>query len=152
MKAFFSRFWETAQKETRGVILLKPHGSLPAGKYSYLEFYCDDLQCNCQRVTLRVHADTDEELRHPLAQIGFGWGSLAFYKQWLRDDALAEEAVGVSLSGPPDDDNARFFMDIIANDLTNNPDLAERYKRHYTQFREAARKENKTKLPKSKKR
>ena len=54
MIPFHSLFSELAQREVRCVHLGAAPDSasgpaLPADEYAYLEFYCDDLDCDCRR-------------------------------------------------------------------------------------------------------
>ena len=61
MIPFHSLLPELAQREVRCVHLgAAPEGApepaLPADAYLYLEYYCDDLDCDCRRVFLEVIA------------------------------------------------------------------------------------------------
>ena len=59
MIPFHSLFTELAQREVRCVHIgdgpdPAANVSLPADEYVYLEYYCDDLECDCRRVFLEV--------------------------------------------------------------------------------------------------
>ena len=61
MIPFHSLLPELAQREVRCVHLgptadLASEPALPADEYIYLEFYCEDLDCDCRRVFLQVIA------------------------------------------------------------------------------------------------
>lgn len=52
---FTQMFPEVAEIETRSITLLN-HPTLPADKYYFAEFYCDDPACDCRRVIVSVMA------------------------------------------------------------------------------------------------
>ncbi len=58
MTPFHSLCPEVAQREVRCVHLEEVPGHEPTGppadEYAYLEFYCEDLQCDCRRAFLQV--------------------------------------------------------------------------------------------------
>jgi hypothetical protein len=61
MIPFHSLFPELAQREVRCVHIGPAPNSVPdiglqADEYIYVEFYCDDLECDCRRVFLQVIA------------------------------------------------------------------------------------------------
>ena len=61
MPPFHSLLPELAQREVRCVHLgatteTTPEPALPADEYLYMEFYCEDLNCDCRRVFLQVIA------------------------------------------------------------------------------------------------
>ena len=67
MVPFFTRFPEIAERETRSVFL-KNHEGLPDGEYAFLEHYCDEPGCDCERVIVNVV--TPKRPTEPLAIIG----------------------------------------------------------------------------------
>jgi hypothetical protein len=57
---------------------LKKSPHLPDGDYTFIDTYCIDASCDCQRTLIQVlfngvHVST----------IGFGWESPKFYKNWM---------------------------------------------------------------------
>jgi hypothetical protein len=61
MIAFHSVLPEIAQREVRCVHLqdmpgVPPGSALAAGEYAFVEFYCEDIECDCRRVFLQVIA------------------------------------------------------------------------------------------------
>ncbi len=56
---FVSRFPELGGRETR-VATFMEGGEVPAGKYFFLEYYCDDQDCDCRRVIIRVVLESPE--------------------------------------------------------------------------------------------
>jgi hypothetical protein len=76
MTPFHSLLPELAQREVRCVHLggapdTASEPALPADEYAYLEFYCDDLKCDCRRVFLQVIAKGQGLRQHQL-RVGKG--------------------------------------------------------------------------------
>ena len=89
MEPFHERFLETAEKETRCMII--PSGKkLPEGEYFLTESYCNDSSCDCRRVFINIIHN--QEI---VATIGYGWEDLPFYERWLADKELTKEAVAL---------------------------------------------------------
>ena len=83
MRAFFQQCPETAQTETI-VLRFSDNEHVPDGDYDFVEFYCDELDCNCQRVVIVViPSDLSQQ---PLAAVNYGWESKEFYREWSHDD------------------------------------------------------------------
>jgi hypothetical protein len=96
MIPFHSVLPEIAQREARCVHLqavpgATPSSGLSAGEYAFLEFFCDDLDCDCRRVFLQVIA------RHPqdkiLASINYGWEKESFYRKRMSWDPDAPRQI-----------------------------------------------------------
>lgn len=128
MAAFASRFPEIAARETRSVTL-RGHAVIPDGEYGFLEFYCDEDDCDCRRVLLMVVS------RDPsvpvLATINYGWESRDYYAKWMGDAKFADEAYGaqLELSGR----QSQFAPALLKLFLGSvmDPAYVERLKRHY---------------------
>ena len=91
--AFDFYFPEIARLETRSATMRDdPH--LPDGDYGFVEFYCDDPACDCQRVIIEVISRRTEKAE---ATISYGWGTLRHYEKWIGDRATAKQMVGLSL-------------------------------------------------------
>lgn len=58
---------ELAQRETRDITILPPERRIPPGRYSFIETYCQDPDCDCRRVLLKVFS---HELKQTVATIG----------------------------------------------------------------------------------
>ena len=55
MIPFHSVLPELAQREVRCIHLgAAPDSDFPADEYAYVEYYCNDLACDCRRVFLKV--------------------------------------------------------------------------------------------------
>src|SRR5258707_14016392 len=85
MIPFHSLLPELAQREVRCVHLgLAPGSDLPADEYAYIEYYCDDLECDCRRVFLEVIAK--DQPGKVFASIGYGWEKESFYRKRMAWD------------------------------------------------------------------
>src|ERR1017187_7310783 len=97
MIPFHSVFPELAQQEVRCVHLgpapdAVSESALPADEYIFLEFYCDDLDCDCRRVFLQVIAKGQPG--NVFASIGYGWEKESFYRKRIpRDPDAAKGTV-----------------------------------------------------------
>src|SRR5439155_1525431 len=58
--AFDKLCLETAERETRTIILQCARAGLPAGSYQFLEMFCDESGCDCRRVMFSVFGATAE--------------------------------------------------------------------------------------------
>jgi len=59
MIEFHSLCPEVAQREVRCVLIGPgPEPGPPADEYPYVEFYCEDLTCDCRRVFLQMIGDS----------------------------------------------------------------------------------------------
>jgi hypothetical protein len=86
MVPFFSKVGERAFKEM-GTLIVVEGESPPAGPYGFLEFYCDEIDCDCRRVLLQViRPDTVGKV---WATINFGWEKPEYYRAWSHDAGMA---------------------------------------------------------------
>ena len=109
--------------------------ALPADEYAYLEFYCDDLNCDCRRVFLQVVAKGQPG--KIFASIAYGWEKESFYRKRMPWDP--DEARGtVRGELDPLNEQSEFAEDFL--DLFRRVELDEPYRlrlrRHYQLFRE----------------
>jgi hypothetical protein len=136
MIPFHSVLPEIAQREVRCVHLGPGADSpLPADEYVFLEFYCDDLTCDCRRVFLQVIAKNQPG--KIFAGISYGWEKESFYRKrmpWNPDEARGT----VRGELDPFNEQSEFAEDFL--DLFKRFLLDERYRmrlrRHYLLFRE----------------
>ena len=140
MISFHSLLPELAQREVRCVQLggtpesaAKP--ALPADEYAYLEYYCNDLNCDCRRVFLEVVARGQPG--KIFASIGYGWEKESFYRQrmpWAPDEAKGT----VRGELDPLNEQSEFsevFLDLFQRVVLDEP-YRLRLRRHYQLFRE----------------
>jgi hypothetical protein len=134
--SFHLYFREIAEKETRTVTILREDNIVPKGSYGLIEMYCDDINCDCQRVFLEVY---DWERRKSMAFIAYGWESKEFYRRWLRMDnptAIRELQGPILNPGSPQSKYAPAFLKIVKDVVLSDPAYIERLKRHYQIFKE----------------
>jgi len=127
---------ETAERETRTIILRGASAGLPAGSYEFLEMFCDESGCDCRRVMFSVFCSTTTAME---AVIAWGWESLEFYERWLGldDPDLAREMKGPILNlASPQSRKAPAILKLAANLLLTDAAYVARLKRHYAMFRE----------------
>src|SRR2546427_7823546 len=96
MIPFHSLLPEIAQREVRCIHLqavpgVTPISSLSAGEYAFVEFYCDDLECDCRRVFLQVIARHRQD--KILASINYGWDDESFYRERMPHDPDAPRQI-----------------------------------------------------------
>lgn len=73
---FFETFPEKMKTDLRTIMFEEVTDGIPVGIFLFMEYYCTDLNCNCQHVSIKVlHAksSTDKNLRE-VATIGYTWG------------------------------------------------------------------------------
>lgn len=84
MSRFLDKFPGLGVQETRSAEVL-PGQALPAGQYGFIEFYCEDRNCDCRRVILSVlRPQTGQKI---WATIGYGWEPAEFYDKWNHGSA-----------------------------------------------------------------
>ncbi len=136
MIAFHSRFPELAARETRCLHVLTPDGSLPPGEYGYLEHYCEQPDCDCRRVLLRV---TSAHSPHTvLATINYGWECAEFYTRWMHGDAQAGRKITAASLDPlhPQSKYADYLLNFFQKEMITDPDYVARLARHYQIFKQ----------------
>src|SRR5439155_4036687 len=89
MIPFHSLLPEIAQREVRCIHLgaapgESPDSGLSAGEYAFVEFYCEDLDCDCRRVFIEVIARHQQD--QVLASINYGWDEESFYRKRMSWD------------------------------------------------------------------
>jgi hypothetical protein len=140
MTPFHSLLPELAQREVRCVHLgatteTTPEPALPADEYIYLEFYCEDLNCDCRRVFLQVISKGQPG--KVFASIGYGWEKESFYRKrmpWNPDEAKGT----VQGELDPLNEQSEFaddFLDLFQRVVLDEP-YRLRLRRHYRLFRE----------------
>lgn len=145
MVPFFSKVGERAFKEMRTLVVLEGK-ALPSGPYGLLEFYCDEVDCDCRRVLLKViRPDTGEEV---WATINFGWETPKYYRTWSRDGEMANEMAAASLEpfGPQTKYSAELLA-LFVDYVQPNAAYVARLKKHYAEVKRLCRKGSRHLLP-----
>ncbi len=139
MIPFHSVLPELAQREVRCVHLgaaTDPgcESVLPADEYAYLEYYCDDLQCDCRRVFLQVIAKGQPG--KVFASISYGWEKESFYRKRMPwDPRMAKGTVRGELDPiNKQSEFARKFLDLFQR-VVLDEEYRQRLHRHYQLFR-----------------
>ena len=132
MVPFYSRFGDLAFRETRSATV---HGdpAIPDGEYGFVEFYCDDINCDCRRVLINViSATTGNKV---WATINYGWENVAYYEKWTRSKELAREVVGAALDPlNTQTEYASALLELFRYALEDKV-YVERLRRHYEIFK-----------------
>jgi hypothetical protein len=136
---FHSVLPDLALRETRSVTIIEPTDDavpLPPDEYAFIELYCDEAGCDCQRVMFDV---VSHQRMHHEAIIAFGWETPDFYARWLHDDDadMIAELIGPVLNlcsrqSPLAPALLRLTEDVLLAD----PVYMDRLKEHYRLFRE----------------
>lgn len=122
-------------KEIRALTVVgKGPGALPADEYGFMEFYCDDLECDCRRAFIQVLARSRPG--KVLASINVGWESLEFYRQRMPHmPEAAQEIVSGSLDPINEQSElAPALLEVFRNTVAT-ADYRARLKSHYELFR-----------------
>jgi len=131
MVSLYQLIGPRAIDETRSVVILED-GELPKDSYAFMEFYCDDGECDCRRVIFQVWRESKPG--KIWAAITYGWETPEYYASWSRwaRGADAEEMATATLEPlSPQTKLApallRLFKDVLQSDAA----YVERLKRHY---------------------
>jgi hypothetical protein len=143
MIAFHSVLPEIARREVRCIQLGEaPDGStapgLSAGAYAFVEFYCEDLNCDCRRTFIQVIARDQRD--RVLASINYGWEDESFYRPRMPYDP---EAPAEMVHGSLDPMNAQSehsaaLLELFQRHVLDEP-YRQRLRRHYQLCRDELR-------------
>jgi len=147
MIALHSVLPELAQREVCCVHVgvapgISPSSGLPAGEYAFVEFYCEDLKCDCRRVFIQVIA------RHRpdqiLASINCGWEKESFYRTTMPWDPEAPREVVQGALDPinQQSEHAKALLELFQRYVLDDP-FRLRLGRHYQLCREEIRRRQK---------
>lgn len=140
MIPFHSLLPELAQREVRCVHIgdapgLQTQEGPSSDEYAYVEFYCDDLECDCRRVLFQVIGRANPQT--VLATITYGWEKEAFYQKkmpWNPDEARGT-ILGELDPFCEQSEYAPVLLDLFQNVVLDEP-YRLRLRRHYQIFRE----------------
>jgi hypothetical protein len=120
-KLFYDLFPEIAERESRSLHVRDDgeEGDLPAGNYLFLELYCTDPDCDCQRVLLSV---TERRLGI-VATISYGFNPAQFPGFFDDLEPFLE----------PLNHQSQFAEELLAmfKEIVLDDEYEERLKRHY---------------------
>ncbi len=133
---FHDYFPDIAEEETRTITVFENSPwNLPPAHYSLLEMYCDEPDCDCRRVFFYVVSSLTKE---SVAVIAYGWESLEFYAEWMKDDdpEIINELKGSVLNlASPQSNIAPILLDMIQKIVLEDQIYIQRIKTHYRIFR-----------------
>lgn len=130
---FYTRYKNTAARETRSIKSTGNDLGVPRGEYALLEYYCTDDSCDCRKVMINVVEANPP--RRTLATIGYGWESEEFYTQWMHGNKeIARSITGAYLeTWGTQSPYAQQFLEIFKATLTD--EYVNRVKKHYRMFK-----------------
>jgi hypothetical protein len=129
MMLFAALFRDLALRETRSLRLYQPieldgRIVLPADEYGFLELYCTERGCDCQRVVINVHA-RDANARVATINHAFdppGAGKVIKEQTFL--DPLNKQSPW-----------ARALLELFVNKVLADPNYCQRLRNHYRLFK-----------------
>jgi hypothetical protein len=138
-----------AQAEQKTIEITDPYlvgtsgGSVPAGSYEIQEAYCPLPNCDCQRVTLSVYSQHDQQTK---ASISFGWETFMYYAGWFNTnnpDSLQRIKGPVLVSERPQSPIAQNVLSMVTDLALSDPEYIESLKKHYRLFKADVKKAGK---------
>ena len=132
---YFEAFPQKSRTELREATFPEGIGEIPAGVFVFMEYYCIDLSCHCERVmikVLHVKSRMDESPRE-VSTFGYTWNDCAdeIWRETnadlpnpLLDPFHHQESYALEL--------LEFWSEMVANDTV----YAERLQKHYRELRE----------------
>ncbi len=109
---------------------------LPADEYAFLEFYCEDLACDCRRVFIQVVAQNQPG--KVFASINYGWEPKSFYEKRIAWDRKAARSLVRGMLDPINAQSpfSEFFLKVF-QDIVLDDEYRLRLARHSGMLREA---------------
>ncbi len=137
MRPFHDDFHDIASAET-GVLVVRDHESLPDGDYALVEHYCDEADCDCRRVILRVQRADDMD--RVWASINYGWEPPAYYARWLgRSIAEVQQHALPTLDRlNPQTEHSFALLWFFRHNLAHDQTYVRLLRRHYRIFKKGA--------------
>jgi len=132
---YFDVFPDKAKTELRTATFADCGGKRlpPDGKYLFTEYYCTDLNCNCQRVLVKVlYAHADNAPLKDVATISYTWNENSD-ETWsvVNSDTPNPFLDPFHPRAPFADELLDFWRDMVECDRA----YAARLKRHYDEIR-----------------
>jgi hypothetical protein len=132
MMPFHACFPDVAEAETRTIYAMNVD-TVPRGQYGFIEFYCEELDCDCRRILFQVFEADRGKI---VATIGWGWESAEFYDKSGHDDG--EESKGPFLEPfGEQSEHAEAILQLCKDQLLTDQEYVERLKKHYWMFKGA---------------
>jgi hypothetical protein len=132
---YFTQFPEKCETELRTAVFAgKASESFPPGTYIFSEYFCPDLDCDCQRVLIKVlNVRSPNDRAIEVATISYTWDEHA--EDWK---AIVAENPNPYLDplhfqAPFANSLLEFWKDMLTRDVP----YAKRLQRHYAELRAA---------------
>jgi hypothetical protein len=113
-------------------------GAVPSGPYAFLEHYCVDAACDCQRVIVSAIRHGDPQT--VLATLSYEWEQAGSERgdpsHTTRDHAFAIVTLEPSA---PQSTHAPAILELFRRVVSSEPDYVERLRRHYAEARSPRR-------------
>lgn len=124
MIPFVHKFPEIAEAETL-TLRITNNKKLSDGKYVFLEYYCPNLDCDCQGGIVEVVKFDNYDKEEPITAIDFTWENSKSNHDWKCSLAKGEKKTKI----------AKHLLKLFKEVITN-PQYAEPFKKHYQLFKE----------------
>ena len=135
---FFDEFPELITSEFRN-IFIENDPIIPAGNYAFNEFYCTDLNCDCQKVIIHIITENSSKV---WAIINYGWQSEKFYKKWFGKSQLLYMPMSGAHADPfPNDLTAKALTKVFESMIQYDKAYSKRLESHYWQFKDKIQKQ-----------
>ncbi len=123
MRLFMDKFKAIVEKETRVVKVFEKEDQylLPPDEYAFVEYYCDEEDCDCRRVMISVFGHKAAKF---LATISLGFDS--------EEDDAGPHLEPLTTQSEHSQGLLNLFVDVINAD----PHYLTRLQRHYVMFKE----------------
>jgi hypothetical protein len=138
MLGYFDYFPEKATTELRTAIFSDESSDslIPCGTYVFAEFFCTDIECNCQRVLVKVYyVKLETDRPEEVATISYTWCPKNVDDAW--------SFVNAKMPNPfldPFHRQASYALELLdfwRNMVARDPAYIARVQRHYHELRSA---------------
>lgn len=132
---YFEAFPRKTKTELRTAILPEGGETIPVGAFLFMEYFCTDLSCNCERVIIKVLHAKSESDQHPreVATISYTWNSGADEVWRMTNEEFANPFLDpFHTQSSYAAELLEFWADMVVRDKA----YAERLKSHYRELRE----------------
>lgn len=133
---------EIAEDETQSITILQNEpGFPPVGQYMFIELFCNEIDCDCRNVMIVIF---HVEKKRQIARLRYCWETKSYYEKIHLD--FREDVPGVFVDFGDLNSYSEYFADILKEmcygntHSKNETEYAKRLKRHYLQFREQLKK------------
>lgn len=141
IRKFGDLFPDLAARQMIHLWIDPPGMELPVNSYWFLEYYCDEPECDCRRVILDVLGGGYDG--RVFASIHYGWETLEFYRAFDPDPNLANARLlkqGVLNPAAINCDWADVLLSEVRKEVLSDPKAVRRFIKHYEMAKRYQRK------------